>query len=412
MPRLLPRLLNHLAKNPLGNDKPQGPQAKNHYKRRSLWKPRSSHSPTLFIHRDADERTRSLLLDSEDSNLLISPYKFSLHKTLPPKVKLNARQRSARVDHDRPREMTEEERRWWADPYLRMLSSPLRTCVRTMRLLPSDLLLRMDQVQAPGGKKLALTPNGVQHPRFSTRLLLQARYIACNKETVRSCLAPDARPHFHVEELQIGQLLRLRVLQELEMLAARLEAAPREFWQHTVLTRLTRDQWEDVKSQKLIPWDGAACVLVMPPPNRDSTTKTRPSPLLNDRPPSEPTPLSAGSATLPSVEMCLKSPSTFAETFGNQGGAYVPSQRIPLYHGVPLFPEPSHRAAIHEKLCQILKLEGKRRRRRQANEETHSKWSHAFLLNSTANTVLRADSVPLAIALWRLKLWEEGLKST
>ena len=117
MPRLLPRLLNHLAKNPLGSDKCEGPLTKIHYKRRSLWKPQALLSPTLFAHRDADERTRSLLLDPDDSNLLISPRKFLPHKTLPPKVKLNARQRSENVDHDKPREMTEEERAWWADPY-------------------------------------------------------------------------------------------------------------------------------------------------------------------------------------------------------------------------------------------------------------------------------------------------------
>lgn len=33
--------------------------------------------------------------------------------------------------------------------------------------------------------------------------------------------------------------------------------------------------------------------------------------------------------------------------------------------------------------------------------------SPAFLLLSGAETVLRADTVPLAIALWRLRMWED-----
>jgi len=34
------------------------------------------------------------------------------------------------------------------------------------------------------------------------------------------------------------------------------------------------------------------------------------------------------------------------------------------------------------------------------------KASHAFLLSSDADTLMRVDTVPLAIALWRIRIWE------
>jgi len=305
--------------------------------------------------------------------------------------------------------MTEEERSWWANPYLRMISSPLRACIRSKHQLPSDLLLRMEPVQLPSGKKLALAPHGIQHPRFATRSLVLAKYIACNKEVVRSYLS--SKPQFSLEELQIGQLLRLRVLQELEMLAARLAAAHPEHREHTILRRLTRDELAEVKSENIVPWDGAVCVLVLPPPNRDKETKTRPPALLIDRPPVDfNQPPRAGPPPFEIAQMCYPSTSLSSETFRGVSGVCLPRQRIPLYHGVALFPDPSHRAAIHEKLCQILKLERKARLcHLKPGEKVQSKWSHAFLLNSNAKTLTRADSVPLAIALWRLKLWEGGI---
>jgi len=195
------------------------------------------------------------------------------------------------------------------------------------------------------------------------------------------------------------------------MLAARLAAARPEFVEHTVLRRLTRDEWAEVKSQNVIPWEGAICVLVLPPPNKDKATKSRPPPVLNDRPPdvvrqalwTDPPPLEM-------VQTCSSSVPTFDEAVEGIDGVPLPLQRLPLYHGLPLFPEPSHRAAIHDKLCQVLKVERNAKQRHlKSGDKVHSKWSHAFLLNSSAKTLLRADSVPLAIALWRLKLWEGNL---
>lgn len=88
-----------------------------------------------------------------------------------------------------------------------------------------------------------------------------------------------------------------------------------------------------------------------------------------------------------------------------------------LYNGVALFPSRPQRAALHQKLNELLMVERRARRRGDAKPQGESnkssdhrtseqKASHAYLLLSDSETILRADSVPLAIALWRVRLWE------
>ena len=113
----------------------------------------------------------------------------------------------------------------------------------------------------------------------------------------------------------------------------------------------------------------------------------------------------------------------------------LPQAKIPLYNSVPLFPARAQRAALHLALNRLLNLERRARWRHQHAEPRQAtqagaqtdvrsdqdhfgttkkrargddKASHAYVLYSTADTVLRVDTVPLAIALWRLRLWEGG----
>jgi len=82
-------------------------------------------------------------------------------------------------------------------------------------------------------------------------------------------------------------------------------------------------------------------------------------------------------------------------------------------------PSKEQRAALHERLCKVLMVERRARWRQQglvstsepgdsrpAKRRLNEVPSPAFLLRSGAETVLRADTVPLAIALWRLRMWE------
>ena len=45
---------------------------------------------------------------------------------------------------------------------------------------------------------------------------------------------------------------------------------------------------------------------------------------------------------------------------------------------------------------------------RGARAKGDAKASHAYVVFSDAQSVLRADTVPLAVALWRVRLWEGG----
>lgn len=214
----------------------------------------------------------------------------------------------------------------------------------------------------------------------------------------------------------ISHLLRLRILQELELLAERLQARPQKAGESPVLRRLTRKEFSTIRAGGPLEDQDAVAVLVVPPLNRDPATKTRPVPNASPLPPELP-PLGARPTAdpLPLSTMChVSSPEDY------QGLPDVISpKKVPLYNGVAFMPSKAQRAALHERLCKVLMVERRARWRqhdlvstsesddsRPAKRRLHEVASPAFLLRSGAETVLRADTVPLAIALWRLRMWE------
>ena len=170
-------------------------------------------------------------------------------------------------------------------------------------------------------------------------------------------------------------------------------------------------------------------MLIVPPANRDSKTKERmkphssaePEPMLgNERDAPTPPP----KRPLPPMSVLLPtSPLRTHENDARELPDLVSSPRVPLYNGVPLFPTRPTRAALHKQLCELLTVEARARycRARAAGTDEEGckeaknntqerakgdqKASHAFLLCSSADTVARADVVPLAVALWRLRVW-------
>ena len=217
----------------------------------------------------------------------------------------------------------------------------------------------------------------------------------------------------------IGHLLRLRILQELELLTERLQARPQKAEESPVMRRLTWKEFSAIRAGKPLEDQDAVAVLVVPPLNRDPTTKARPvpntSPLPPELPPLETQPTAYNGEPLPLSTMCYAfSPKDF------QGlPDVITPMKVPLYNGVALMPSKGQRAALHERLCKILMVERRARWRqhglvstsdlgdsRRAKRRPKEVTSPAFLLRSGAETVLRADTVPLAIALWRLRMWE------
>ena len=191
----------------------------------------------------------------------------------------------------------------------------------------------------------------------------------------------------------------------------------------TILRRLTRSEFKTLRETGIMPYPDAVAVLVVPPVNRDPRTKLRP------RPSQEPEIPSSEPSTLPDPihKKALLPLSILRHVSVPEGGSeqgvdhsleisfstFLPHACVPHYNGVTMFPSPPHRAMLHKSLTELLDVERHfRGTMRTTNREElgrakgDAKGSHAFLLVSNAQTVKRADTAALAIALWRLRMWE------
>ena len=215
-------------------------------------------------------------------------------------------------------------------------------------------------------------------------------------------------------------MLRLRVLQELELLSLRLVSRPKTSVRNPVIRRLTRAEWKQVKDTGIIPYENAVAVLVVPPPNKNPETKQRPTPSEGSLPVSE-DPHAVPDKPLPPVcTMHLTARSGIPIDVLVRTRQFLPPPKVPLYNGLAAFPSRAQRAALHRSLNRLLEIERRARWRTDtdrpaaqpeptpppARARGDEKASHAYVVFSDAWSVLRADTVPLAVALWRIRLWE------
>jgi hypothetical protein len=201
---------------------------------------------------------------------------------------------------------------------------------------------------------------------------------------------------------QISYQLRLRVLQELEFLAESLRCAPQESRENTILRRLTRTEWVEVKTTGRIPQSGAVAVLVVPPINKRTLYE------------SHETQTSCVLPILPPLSILHQSQVVESTYTGS-----LPTHQVPYYNGLSLFPSSCLRLRLYKALQRVLLVE-RQARWRQNTPSVVSNWSpsysndkpgrekssHAYMLRSDRNTVRRTDSARLAIALWRIRMWE------
>ena len=206
---------------------------------------------------------------------------------------------------------------------------------------------------------------------------------------------------------QVGHLLRLRVMQELEILAHR--AIPKVKERHTpIIRRLTRAEWKAFQTAGTISNPGAIALLVVPPVRKSllngATPDASPIPTQEIR--------TSTISTKPAPQPSVLRPASAGDSLEMPGLA---THKIPLYNSISLFPSPTQRAALHQRLCSVLKEDTITRwnqtdrpepRKKSQPTRDEMKPSHAFLIYSDSSTVKRADTVPLAIALWRLRMWE------
>ncbi|KAI0638323.1 hypothetical protein C8Q77DRAFT_424888 [Trametes polyzona] len=386
-------------------------------------------------------RTQSILLDRKTLRLIYRHSRYQRSKGLAPYIYVSESRWKAKQARGRapqgalPRAMTKEERTFYANPYLRMLGSPLRQCFQTNWMLPRDLMIRMTPMvlpsEAPGRPKCTFLPSGLEHPAFSPFCGGRSGYLLCHKPVVDFVarkgtwqrFAPDGVQPTPMHSLvleQIGHLLRVRVIQELHLLRRRLLHRSRAAKDDgpPLMRRLTRAEWADVKATGVVPFKNAIAILVVPPLNNDPETKTRPAPSMSPMPSiSESTPMRPTNA-MPISVMYPTTKEEDAQIAACDLPDTVPSSRVPLYNGVSLFPSRTQRAALHAALLEVLRLERTARHRirvapsggdpprSSSRGKGDQKASHAILVCSDESTLLRGDTVPLAIALWRVRMWE------
>ena len=289
-----------------------------------------------------------------------------------------------------------------------------------------DLLIRLVGMSVPSAEpskrsresvSATLAPDGVLHPKYVSRKAGGgAAYILCWRKAIEN-LQPETYKRIAGRVLlppslsdYIAHLLRLRVLQELELLTEQLEWAMRKRRNlgdyAPILRRLSKAEWGSISSTGTLPYGGAVAVLVAPRPNRDRVTKERPQPSMSAQPP-EDEELREG---LPPVSVLM--PNSTISVPDETG--LLPPLTIPLYNSISAFPSRSQRAALYDFLTRILAVQRffkrlrdpKRTESLEETKEDSGKGSHAFVLCSDKQTARKADSAAVALALWRLRMYE------
>ena len=239
---------------------------------------------------------------------------------------------------------------------------------------------------------------------------------------------------------QIDHLLRVRILQELELLAERVQNKQKGASEAPVIRRLTRGEWITLKTDGILPLDlSAMAIFVVPAVQKSllqsSSAATDQSQTSNEA--AEKPSLDSSSSSLPPRQVLpiaslrplpdtrpQDSETSPAKSSLSASDLFLSPHLIPIYNGISLFPDAGQRVTLHARLQDILRCERHSRWSQgssQSNSLEHNdkrgegreKSSDAYLVRSDALTLLRADTVPLGIACWRLRMWEgEGWRPT
>ncbi|KAG8690162.1 hypothetical protein FRC09_012105 [Ceratobasidium sp. 395] len=343
-------------------------------------------------------RTRSILLDGDDAsqNVVINKDLLKHHKNA------GAVPQAKTAGHVM---MSDEEFACWSNPFLRMLSSPLRMCVLTKRYAPIDHLIRVTATLLPSpdtpissSTPAYITPTDIHHPRYATRPEGTGAYIACSRRSIPLLLGrgrhrgifPGAEIHSLLED-QITVGLQARCAEEAELLAARIKSSPIQQSAPLGLAvrRLTAVEYEVALRDGTISDSSVSAVLVVPKfdeaPDSGTVQKTG---LLLRRP-------------------SLPSSSISGSTFG------LAAARVPIFSGLDMIQDTSLRGRLRKSLDQALSAERKAlQSARSRIPEIQAFMSLPYEPKARDAYALcasrRTDTVPLVIALWRLRMWDDS----
>ena len=442
MVRLLPRLAR-INQSPVCDVKRQRPR-----------RPKSVHRPALPP--PPLNSHFSLLLHPQ--NPIATPDLYVRHKSLPPRVFVPKIPHHRAGEYDRPRQMSAEERRWWSSPYRvsnSLLAFFFEASIQSAcsQLLPATVLslgvschqvrsqetfaifflltlgiafllrlaaLRMHLSEPTANKPVScmIAPDGLQHPQFTARRSNRSVHVVCSRQAISFCIANNrvgslpayARIPPNLTE-QISHLLRVRILQELDLLLAQLRARPKaDILANPPIRRLSHLEWTKVQENRQIPWQDAIAVINVPPISNPTEPSMSPFPLPFD--PEMAANASQPVATFYPVSRISALPTNF------QYRDVLPSARVPLYNVLGLFPHIAQRTAFHQFLNQTQsrletacsrKADSKEASKEADNEEASSSPSDAYILTSNSQTIKLVDMPALAIAMWRVYLYERSI---
>jgi len=254
-----------------------------------------------------------------------------------------------------------------------------------------------------------IAPDGLQHPQFTARRSNRSVHVVCSRQAISFCIANNrvgplpgyARIPSNLPD-QISHLLRVRILQELELLLTRLRARPKaDILANPPIRRLTQVEWTKIQENRQIPWQDAIAVINVPPIPDCIEPSMSPFPLPLD--PEMEVNAAQPVATFYPVSRVSALPTNF------QYRDVLPSAKVPLYNVLGLFPHVAQRAAFHLFLSRAQSRLEAARSGKADNKETSSEGSHAYLLTSNSQVIKLVDIPALAIAMWRVYLYERNI---
>ena len=205
-------------------------------------------------------------------------------------------------------------------------------------------------------------------------------------------ILPKLTAHDMILE-QIEQLLQRRVIQELELLRDRLRTAPRQTasLEEPIIRVLTPEELHSLMLEKTGDLAGGATIFLFRPETTEPGA----------------TDTSAGVTALHHSSI-IESPSHLIKDRSSPSS----SRLVPLYD--TSFLASDTKRIAHSLLKEILRTETRVLRKITGSGDKSPMQSsipgqqaapQAYLLQSTATTLKRVDTVPLCISLWRLRLW-------
>lgn len=196
---------------------------------------------------------------------------------------------------------------------------------------------------------------------------------------------PDLKVHVKIIE-QIEYMLQRRLIQELELLRARLQAAPHRVVNpdEPVIRALDLEELDAIYLNKGGALAGGAAIISFKEPSDGMET-------------------SLTTETLAPLSYLVRDQTSSS-----------PGRHVPLYDACRFLPADTHQG-VQTLLKEILRIEmeaqikvaRKKGHRSNSNAQSQSNQDAptAYLLRSTSQTLNRVDTVPVCVSLWRHRLW-------